>query len=198
MGAESFYTQEQTDGFSDQKSPKSTGEWQTEDDSVSYLKPILTTSGLFRIYNQVEGRIIQPRPFCSDKKMRIDFILSPTARLRSAGWSGGPMGLECKKSGLKINEPLAQVLDYARTIWLLPSGYMFMCQYFFIWPYHKLHGFYASIMAQNRIGTLSYDDRHFAKSLSFYCGEQKAIKYSFLSDKIEIGDLSFGFKAGSR
>lgn len=174
------------------------GDWETETESVEYVKDLLKRSELFNIYREVEGQIMHPRPFCEEKGVRIDFILTPKDKLRNAGWNGGPIGLECKKSGIKLNSPLAQVMDYSRTVWLLKNGYMFMCQYYFIWPYHKVQQLFASIMAQNRIGTCSYEANNYRKTLGFFCGEAKVIKYDFESSNLSVGKCDFGFKTGSR
>lgn len=175
------------------------GKWEKESDSVAFLHDIIKTSGLFNIYNEVPGRLTHIRPFSEYKNMRIDMILSPTQKLQKMGWLGGAIGVECKKSNTKINTTFAQAEDYAHTVWRLPSGFLFMCGYYFLWPYRKTHGFLASQMAQKRIGTLSHGNNqtqgyHFQA----YCGEAKVFRYYFEKDQIEIGKLDFGFKNGSR
>ena len=176
---------------------ESEGDWQNEAESVAYLKEVLQKTGLFTIYNEVEGRIIQPRPFCEEKGVRIDMVLSPTSKLNKAGWKSGCIGIECKKSGIKINHAFAQAQDYSRTVWRLKSGFLLMCEYSFVWPFPKTHGFLASIMAQNKIGTIQNTDHSEWGCLKFYCGENKVLKYYHSTGIAEIG-ACFGNKAGSR
>jgi hypothetical protein len=175
------------------------GYWDKEVDASTFIESKLQESGLFTLYNQVRGYIVQPRLSCQDKETKIDFILSPTSKLVNAGWKGGPIGLEIKRSGLKINEPFAQTKDYARSVWRLPTGFRFMCEYFFLFPFYSTSGFMASVMAQERIGTLSHHEYNDSGiHLRFKCGEGKVLYYSFESDEIDLNRDGFGYKTGSR
>jgi hypothetical protein len=176
---------------------ESEGDFKTEAESVAFLKELLKQTGLFTVYNEVKGQIIQPRPFVEKVDVRIDFILSPKPKLMNAGWPYGTMGVECKKSGLKINKAFSQTLDYSHSVWKLPSGFLFMCEFHFLWPFPKTHGFLASIMAQNKIGTLHNDARPDWGSLKFYCGETKVLKYRHSTGEIAIGK-PHGNNSGSR
>jgi hypothetical protein len=176
------------------------GLWEEETASVAFLKAILDTSGLFNVYQEVCGTILQPRLHTIDKNMRIDMILSPKPKLLGSGWDRGVIGIECKKSGTKLNHPLAQAMDYARTVWRLPSGFQFMCEYFFLWPFRSVHGLAASIMEQQRIGTVDYkgyDNPEF-NVLRFKCGESRILKYQPHNDVVEVGNVNSGRKSGSR
>jgi hypothetical protein len=185
--------------MSDYEEKYSYGSWSTEQESVAFIKDLLVKSQLFTIYNEVKGRLLFMKPYQEQIGMRIDMVLSPKPKLCNAGWDRGAIGLECKKSGLKLNHPFAQAEDYSNTVWKLPVGFLFMCEYSFLWPFHKMSGFRASQMAQKKIGTLEYEDAEWGgPTLKFYCGEAKVIKYRFRNDSIEIGNLNFGNQTGSR
>jgi hypothetical protein len=176
----------------------SCGSFQTEEDSVSKLNELLNVGNFFRIYQEVKGELLHPRPRAVLKKLRIDFILVPNQELVSAGWPHGPIGIECKKSGVKINEPLAQVLDYSRSCWFLPKGFTIICQYFFLWPYIKSHGTVASIMAQNRVGTVEEYNTKYGHLLKFYTGEDRILTIDLNNKSIAVGKCESGKKTGSR
>lgn len=181
------------------KEEVSYGSWSNEEDSVAFLRSVIKQSGLFTIYSEVEGEILQPRMDCEDKSVRIDMILSPTQKAISAGWRSGPLGVECKKSGIKLNIPFLQVDDYTRAAWNLKNGFKIMCQYYFIWPFRKTHGFAASLMAQKRIGTLEHVEGRFVDvQLKFFTGEMKALTWTKQDDSVSVGELKSGSKVGSR
>jgi hypothetical protein len=177
------------------------GNWETEKESVEFLVEVIGKSDLFKVYKEVEGTIIQPRlqtPI--NKTMRIDLILYPMPKIMGKGWARGVIGIECKKSGVKLNHPLAQSMDYARTVWSLPSGFHFMCEYFFLWPFRAVHGLAASIMEQQRIGTVEYKEYNNPEwtYLRFKCGESRILSYSPFNDSIDVGSTKSGRKSGSR
>lgn len=175
--------------------PISFGEWETEKESVAVIRDILVNSGMFKIYDEVDGELMQPRLHAEKKDMRIDMILSPTSDLIKKGWTLGPVGLECKRSGVKLNEPLAQVMDYQRTVWTVDNGFRFMYQYSFLWPYYSAHGLAASIMAQQRIGTVELREGH---EISFWCGEQWVLRYNLKDRTFKPRTPRNGNKSGSR
>lgn len=175
------------------------GHWDNEKDSVIFLSDLLKSSGLFSIYNEVEGNLTSFDPFREYKTMRIDMIALPKAQMINRGWPAGAIGIECKKSKIKINHAFVQAEDYSRTVWRLKTGFLMMCQFYFLWPYRQTHGFMASQMAQKRIGTLSHSENSFkGPKLQAFCGETKVFNYYFKTDELEIGNLNFGFKSGSR
>lgn len=128
------------------------GNWRTEEDSVAALDIRLTAAGLWRIYREVEGTLVQPRPRQRDKHVRIDRVLVPNQHAIQQGWNHGILGIEAKRSGEKIGPALAQAIDYGRSVFTLPGGISIWLDWVFVWPVGEQKGTVASIMAQNRIG----------------------------------------------
>ncbi len=126
--------------------------------------------------------------------MRIDRILSPTRELREAGWDIGPIGVELKKSGMKIGPVLAQAGDYLRCVWHMEHGFNVMLDFVAIWPIDKQHGTTASFMMQNRIGAI-YSNTW--KKLRISCGERILLDIPTLG-RMTVCCQKFGRKAGSR
>jgi hypothetical protein len=177
------------------------GQWNDErKDSAPAFDAFIERTGLFKIYSEVRGQILQPRLGQTDQGVRIDRILSPTKKLKDAGWATGFVGVELKRSGEKIGPPLAQLLDYGRAVWTLPGGYDVMCRFYFLWPVKKQHSTNASIMAQHRVGNVeakTYRNPEWDR-ICFHCGEQMVLRHSYHDDRTEIGKLNFGNGAGSR
>ena len=110
------------------------GDWKAEADSAAEFDLVMNRTGLFKIHPEVSGQILHPRLGAAYQSVRIDRILQPTPKLREAGWNAGFIGVELKRSGAKIGPPLAQLLDYSRTVWTLHGGFDVMCRYYFLWP----------------------------------------------------------------
>jgi hypothetical protein len=142
------------DGSPVTRDDETTGDWLTEQASAEAFEAAITPSGLFRVYREVAGILIQPRPSQVDKTMRIDRLLVPTAKLSAIGWAYGAIGVEIKRSGVKIGPPLAQAMDYTRGVWPI-RGILVQLGAVFLWPCGKQHGPVASLMAHNRVGTVS-------------------------------------------
>lgn len=129
------------------------GSWRTEAASAAALDDTLQQAGLWRVEREVRGTLVQPRPGQVDKSMRIDRVLIPTARLLDMRWPHGIIGVEIKRSGEKVGPPIAQALDYGRSVWSLHGGFQVWLDYVFIWPMAKTFGgALESICAQHRIG----------------------------------------------
>lgn len=81
--------------------------------------------------------------------------------------------MECKKTGEKPGRPLSQAIDYTRSVFDFTHGFMIMLRWVFVWPLEKQHGALASIMAQNKVGGIQYEDKDFRDCIfKFHCGEQ--------------------------
>lgn len=172
------------------------GEWSDERDSVAALDEILGEhTDLFLIYREVRGQYLQLRPGQEDRQPRIDRLLTPNRKLMELGWCHGAIGIECKRSNEKIGPPLAQMTDYTRAVFALRDrgGVEIMPTWVFLWPLQKQHGFPASVMAQNRLGSAwaEYGRLH------LYSGEQKVLRIS-RSGEVEIGLAKNGRRTGSR
>lgn len=169
------------------------GEFLTEEDSVARLHSILSDSGLFKIFREVGGYYTQPREGQDRKDPRIDLIVGPKPELLALGWNYGFVGIECKKSGVKANNAIAQMLDYQRAVWTLPKGYKIVLSHCFLWPLEKQHGVISSIFAQQKLGS--------AFTTNFYdlvlaTGEVVIFRYGHSG--AEVCQRNVGNRAGSR
>lgn len=161
------------------------GDWPTEQASVAALDARLDAAGLWRVHREVEGTLVQPRPGQRDKLVRIDRVLVPNQDAIERGWTHGIVGIEAKRSGVKIGHALAQAIDYGRSVWTLPGGFSVWLDWVFVWPIGEQKGTVASIMAQNRIGYA----RPFGQTVRLAAGEKN----------IGLGtDGNSGTKVGSR
>lgn len=177
--------------------PITLGQWPDEASSVAALGASLSTppaKGLWREYDEVRGTLTQRRPGQDSKELRIDKILVPDRPLLELGWSHGVIGIEAKRSGVKIGAPIAQAMDYSRAVWTLPGGIKVWLDWVFVWPMDRQTGPMASILAQNRIGC-AYTTKWTVLHLK--CGESNLIKIE-RDGQIDIGDARNGQKAGSR
>lgn len=187
------------------KSPYDTqltcGSYQYEAEACAIFDQTVEESGLFGVHKEVGGVFVQPPHFKNYRgKLRLDRLLIPKRKLMDSGWTGGAIGVEIKRSGTKIGPPLSQMLDYMRVALVPPFGVKLLLDYCFLFPADKTHNEVASIMAQNRIGTacIKYPPHNEHHRLQFFCGEQSRLIYYIKQDRLEIGNLSFGKKAGSR
>lgn len=128
------------------------GTYDDEPESCRALDAALGALDLFIIYTEVRGYYIAPRLGQDRCDPRIDRILVPKPKLLEAGWKYGPIGIECKRSGLKLGPVVAQLLDYTRAVWEIKKGYWIMPEWLLLWRLDEIHGPVESILAQNRIG----------------------------------------------
>jgi hypothetical protein len=150
------------------------GEFRDENSSMDCFDLLMTTSELFKPpAKEVVGHYQHFRPGAEMRRPRIDRILLPSKTLIDAGWKHGPIGVEGKKSNVKLGKVVAQAQDYARSSFELWPGYHVTLEWIFIWPLNEVLGDIASSMAQSRIGSVSG-----------------------FNDKPGPGDYSFAFKSG--
>jgi hypothetical protein len=168
------------------------GNYLDERQSVEAFDRIVEPSGLFKVHKEVRGYYTQPREGQERKDPRIDRILSPSPELLLSGWGYGFVGVECKRSGIKANTAIAQMMDYQRAIWTLNTGHKIHLSYCFLWPLKKCHGFAGSIFAQQKLGSAYVHYNTFTLSV----GEHVLFR---LSDRgPEIPQINVGNRAGSR
>src|SRR5574343_612871 len=164
-----------TDALTDSYSHyQSTGMWKTEAESASAFDERVRGTGMFRIYSERQGILLQPQVTQKDKTVRIDRILVPTRELLDLGWQLKTIGVEIKRSGKELREVLSQAVDYTRSVfdldglaWVMPSNV-------YIWPMEKQGGPLASLMVHLRVGTAS-------------CGGSDRIKFS-LGEEVHFSD----------
>lgn len=165
------------------------GDWKTEVESAAAFDKAVPNE-LFTVHREVCGTLIHPRPMQVERSSRIDRILMPTERLIDMGWRFGIIGVELKRSGEKIGPPIAQAMDYGRSIWTLePSKFKVYLDYVFIWPMGKQAGNVASICQQNRIGS-AYQD--YWGNLGLKCGGARILS------GLQVGTVDGCKKVGSR
>jgi hypothetical protein len=169
-----------------------TGCYKDETESVLALSEILVESGQFKIYKEVWGYYTQPREGQERKNPRIDMILSPNPQMLKAGWRYGFIGIECKRSNIKANHAIAQMMDYQRAIWTLNTGHKICLSYCFLWHFPKCHGFVGSMFAQQKLGSAYIHYNTFTLAV----GEHVLLRMH--DNKIEIPQINVGNRAGSR
>lgn len=172
-----------------------TGDWATEAGSADALDIRLIESGLFRIYSEVRGVLMQPRPGQVDRAVRIDRLLVPTENLYAHGWHHGVIGIEVKRSGARIGPPLAQAMDYVRSSWAIRGVWMQLGAVF-VWPMAKQYGPLASVMINQRVGSASFSEWD---RLHLRFGEQTVLRVDRRGD-VTVGyqSVDSGRKVGSR
>jgi hypothetical protein len=171
-----------------------TGSWTTEAASASAFDQLVDGLALFRIYREVSGTLCQPRPGQVDRSLRIDRILVPTAALITQGWAHGAVGVELKRSGVNIGPPLAQAMDYVRGTWSV-AGVWLQLGAVFLWPIHKQSGPLASVMAHQRIGSVSHGR---SDTIKFSFGEEVILARNSFSGIRLSSHPRGGSKVGSR
>lgn len=170
------------------------GDFDNEDDAWFHFDKAVKLGNFFTVHKEVEGEYLQPKPGAEKKDARIDRILIPTRITIDAGWSQGPIGVEGKKSGMKLGKLIAQALDYTRCAFELPHGFVIIPKWVFIFPVGNPKGDIESIMAQNRIGYIHHSTRN---PLIFSSGTTHGMKISH-DGGIEAKYLPMGNRTGSR
>jgi hypothetical protein len=128
------------------------GNYANEKDACEHFDSLISSTDWI-VHKEVSGECRQPRPGVNHKGyLRIDRILEPTPMLIEQGWTHGYVGIEIKRSGLKIGPIVNQVIDYARCAWLLSNGRRVECEYNFIWQCDTIAGGILSIMTGQKIG----------------------------------------------
>ena len=138
-------------------SQKTSGDFQTEKDAAAFFDNFLEGSKFFVVESEVPGRrLYDSQPLEPDTKwqgLRIDRILHPTIHAFQAGWQFGTIGVEIKKSGVKLGGVIAQVIEHRSTVFR--SKMLFNTRVlpimFAIFPSEKLFNDVASFCAQHNI-----------------------------------------------
>lgn len=171
------------------------GDYPNEDASCVAFDDIVGRSGLFRIYTKPEGFYLQPRLGVPLKHPEIDRLLVPTRTLINRGWDHGALGIEVKRSGMKIGKPLNQLLDYSRAVWKMPGRLWLMCEWYFLWPCPYQFGPLGSIQAQQRVGGAEPDRWG---GVIFSTSVMPVLLHIHADGSVDIGPGLNGRKVGSR
>ena len=122
---------------------------------------------------QVKGRrLYDDKPIVGGNGQNLipDRILYPTHKAYSDGWIYGPIGIEIKKSGIKLGPVFAQVLEQRQSIYRSEylHGARVMPLLFAIFPADKIMNNLGSISVTQSILSCSY--KSYNKCLKFYAG----------------------------
>ncbi len=170
------------------------GGWSTERESCVAFDDLVEHTAAFRVYKEVQGRYTQLRPCQELTTPRIDRVLVPKDELIKLGWSLGPIGVECKRSDARLGPPISQCIDYSRALWRIANNWVWL-DWVFIWPAGGTGGTVASILAQQRIGTV-HTSRWY--SLSFGTGGQRLAQFDNDGYMDVVKPATSGRKTGSR
>lgn len=174
----------------------STG-YATEDDAKAAFDVIVERHpDVFGVFKEVTGWYLQPRFNSESRTPRIDRILVPKPRLIEAGWTHGPIGVECKCSGKKTGPAICQCMDYGRAVFRIDSGCRprIALEWIFLWPVEGTGGDIESVMLQHRIGRVSVNHRG---DLVFAAGGYRAISVG-KDGSLFARELKMGRKVGTR
>lgn len=177
------------------------GTWATEKESCAAFDALVARAraagpdtAAFRMYKEVHGRYTQLRPCQELATPRIDRVLVPTDELIELGWSLGPIGVECKRSDTRLGPPISQCIDYSRALWKIRGNWMWL-DWVFIWPAGGTGGTVASILAQQRIGTINTSKWY---TLNFGTGGQRLAEFDNDGYLTDVKPGRSGRRTGSR
>lgn len=174
------------------------GNFATEDEAKAAFDASIEEGGWFKSYHEVWGYYMQPKRNSELKRPRIDRLLVPTKKLLKAGWKLGVAGVEIKASGKDVGPIVNQALDYEGAEWIIGEGediegFIFGCQWLFVFHLDEMKGDLASIMANERIGCAHLRGRR----MKFMCGSTNAVTWTD-SENVEVKQINCGYKTGSR
>jgi hypothetical protein len=176
--------------------PRTVGDFSTEAEAWAEFDRLVLATGAFTLYREVEGDYVQPRPGTELKAARIDRVLVPKLAMVKAGWDGGIIGVEGKRSGEKLGRLINQAIDYTRCVFRLNGdipNILVMPRWVFIYPCERVHGDLESIMTQNRIGTCGSG----RSGLWFQCSAVHALEIQ-QTGGVTARPINMGNKRGSR
>ena len=180
------------------------GDYPDEAAACAAFDQAVHASGIFKIYSEVPGSYAYRPHFKKQSEPRIDRILIPNKILLDAGWNCGIVGVEIKRSGVRIGPVISQIGDYLQADWTLPDcGFTVRLGFCFLFPLERLGNDIASVCQQNRIGqvALKYPPYNEHFRIQFFSGEQSLIIYYFNHaepDRIRVNGKPSGQKRGSR
>lgn len=188
--------------------PLTSGPWQTEAEALAALDAILARCGLFTVVAEAAGVIMQLRPDQADEMARegkgdgegkglrvyLDRLLLPGPELVAAGWHHGAIGIEAKRPGEKIGQPLAQMLDYGRSVFRSPAGGWVWPSWIFLWHLDTQYGPVASMMAQSRLGSAC----RYRRGIDFNSGGGRVLTIGAAGDFTIGKAVRNGKRTGSR
>lgn len=106
----------------------------------------------WHVEQEVSGEVVFPKPDCTARLVRADYVLFPRPVLIEQGWSAGPLCVEVKRSGAKLGPVINQAIDYMRCVFNGPYGQRFQPKFCVIFPMERMFEAVQSIMSAQRIG----------------------------------------------
>ena len=172
------------------------GNFKDEAEACKLFDEVIESTDVFRMYKEVWGKIIFHHHWKEDKRdIRIDRILIPTKKTEDAGWTLGIVGVEIKKSNVKIGPPLAQSEDYLDAVWFITKAQLAIhLSHVFLFPCGELHNNMASVCAQSHLGQFNLT----RYKIHIKTGESTLFYYNISNGEISCKDNVNGKKIGSR
>jgi hypothetical protein len=127
------------------------GDYDDEQDSSQAFKSAVNQAHWI-VHQEVSGLLPYMGQRGGNNRVRIDFVLQPTSELVSAGWSFGLIGVECKRSGVKLGSVCNQAADYVNALWQLRCGTTAVLSHVFLWRCPTIAGNVLSMMINQRLG----------------------------------------------
>jgi len=168
------------------------GQWATEPEARDELERFIRANGAFRTYR---GEPLWKHHFQTQDKenFRADLLLLPNDPVIEAGWNDGAIVIEVKRSGKKIGRGISQLIDYMNGTFYIEGGIAVVPSWGFLFPAVKQAEAIASVMAQQRLGTVTL--KH--GELDFYCGETRVLSIGGPGD-VRLGKRDIGRRLGAR
>ena|SRR5579872_3052612 len=117
---------------------RTNGAFANESDAMAAFDAWVKRSDAFSIYEECDGDYLASRVAVEAKRPRIDRILVPRQKALDAGWKYGALGIEGKRSGIKIGQALSQIIDYSQAAFeLRKEGHLFasvVLRWIFLYP----------------------------------------------------------------
>lgn len=118
----------------------------------------------FFMHKQVSGKYLVDIHPWEDGPPRVDRVLMPTQHLIDQGFSPQPIGVEIKKSQLKIGHVVSQCIDYRHASFSLDTEDFFKLDAIYMFEAPMLYNDIASVATQFRVGSCR---RHYGVQFIF-------------------------------
>lgn len=143
------------------KEPKTSGDFATEEDACDTFDDAMEehASGLFRVYKECQGWYMHGKVGAKETQCRIDRILIPTAACKEK-WGFGAIGVEIKKSGVKVGRVACQCIDYRSAVFEVENCMIHLNQVF-VFPLVSFgNGAIQSVVCNYRVGACNLSPQH--------------------------------------
>ncbi len=169
------------------------GSYRSEKAAEEDLLRFLKTTRAFVVYQQLPGEPLWKHHFQIPKSVRADLFLLPSRRLIDAGWQGGAVVIEVKRSGEKIGPGLNQLIDYTNAAFYVEGQVAVVPSFGFLFPVLPQGEAVASVMAHQHVGTAMIE----RGVLKLWCGESRILSL-WEAGNIRLGNADIGRGLGRR